>query len=124
MNPLRVVEMEVSLQASAGFSDRQILMKINLLVFHRSPETLHKDVVINPAPAIHTNADVFSGEDFREIDAGKLNALIGIENLGPGNLQRPLYRPGAKIGVQGGSNIPGQNIAAVPVHNGPRYTNP
>lgn len=117
MNPFHVVKVKVSFQAPAGVGDRQVLVQVNLLVFDRPPEAFHEDVVMHPAPAIHADADALPFENVCKVGAGELNALIGIENIGSGNLQRPFQRPDTKSGVQRDGNIPGQNIAAVPVHD-------
>jgi hypothetical protein len=106
MNPIRVVEEKVFVQASTGFRDSHVLMKVNLFIFDRSPESLHEDIVIHPTPAIH--ADAFSFKDSREIVAGKLRALIGVENLRYGNLQSILQSPCTEGGIHGGGDIPSQ----------------
>ena len=118
MNSLRVIENEVFIEASTGFRDSQILVEVDLLIFDCPPETFDEDIVINPAPAIHTDADALSGENLRELPAGKLGTLIGIENLRLGNLQRLFQGFYAKIRIHCGRNIPSQDIAAIPVHDG------
>ena len=114
MNSLRVIENEVFIEASTGFRDSQILVEVDLLIFDCPPETFDEDIVINPAPAIHTDADALSGENLRELPAGKLGTLIGIENLRLGNLQRLFQGFYAKIRIHCGRNIPSQDIAAIP----------
>src|SRR5665647_562147 len=102
MNPLSVVEHKVLIESFTCFSYRRVLMKINLLIFNRSPKALHKDVVISPTFAIHTDADDFFFKDSRKIIAGKLRALIRVENLWAGNLQGILQCPCAEGGVHCG----------------------
>ena len=76
MYPFSVVEHEIFIRAPAGFTDSQVLMKVNLFIFDRSPEMFHKDVVINPAPAIHADKNVLALQYSRKIVAGKPGALI------------------------------------------------
>jgi hypothetical protein len=58
VNPLHVVEEKVLVQAPARIGDHRVLMEINLLIFDRSPETFHKDVVVQAAPAIPADSDL------------------------------------------------------------------
>jgi len=81
MNPLRVVEEKVFVQASTGFGDSQIIMEVNLFIFDRSPKALQEDIIKDPAPAIHTDADTLSFQNSREICAGKLRTLVGVKDL-------------------------------------------
>ena len=117
MNPLHVVEKKVFIETSTSFGDSHVLVKVNLFIFDCSPEALHEDVVRHPAPAIQTDADAFSFKNSREIVAGKLRSLIGVEYLRLRNLQCLLQRPGAKGYIHGGGDIPSQDIAAVPIHD-------
>jgi hypothetical protein len=67
MNSLLVVKKKVFSQAAPNFRNRLIMIQVNLLVLHRSPETLHENVVKNPAPPIHANPDLFLFQAAREI---------------------------------------------------------
>jgi hypothetical protein len=87
VNPLHVLEEEVFLQAPAGIRNHRVLVKINLFIFDRSPETFHKNIVIHATLAIHTDFDVFFLQPLDEIGTGKLGTLIGIENFRSGEFQ-------------------------------------
>lgn len=99
MNPLRVVEEKVFAQASTGFGDSQIIMEVNLFTFDRSPEALHEDIIKDPAPAIHTDADALSFKNSSEIGARKLRTLVGVKYLRFRNHQGLLQRPCAEGGI-------------------------
>jgi len=124
VNPLHVVEEEVFFQASAGIRDHRVLVKINLFIFDRSPEALHKDVVVHAAPAIHADSDVFLLQPLDKIGTGKLDALIGIENLRSGEFERFFQSAKAESGLHRGGNFPGQNISAVPGHDDHQINKP
>ena len=64
-----------------GIGDRLVGMEVDLLVFDGPPETLDKDVVEYPATAIHSDPDIVFLQQPGKRTAGKLAALIGVENF-------------------------------------------
>ena len=67
-----------------GLRDRLVGMEVDLLVFDRSPETLDKDVVKDSATTVHADPDIVFLQPAGKLTAGKLAALIGVEDLGLG----------------------------------------
>ena len=80
MKPLHVVKEEVLGQKRTRFGNRLILVKIDLLVFNRPPESLNKNIIEYPTSAIHADPDTSLFQPTGKLQAGKLAALIGVEN--------------------------------------------
>jgi len=117
VEPLFVVKMKVSHKMRTSLRDRRVIVKINLLVFHRTPETLDENVVVNPAPSIHADLDVMLFQKSREVGARKLRALVRVENLRLRDLKRLPNRVQTEALVQRRRELPGQNIPTVPIHD-------
>lgn len=62
-----------------------VIMKINFLSFHRPPETFHKNVIIEPAAAIHADPNSSLLKSSGKLFAGKLSVLVLVKELRPGN---------------------------------------
>lgn len=115
MYPLLVVEFEIVLQAGLQFGHGAVLIQVDVLVFHGSPQTFDENVVQSAATAIHADADVSVQQHLRERMAGELHALVGVENHRRAGFQRLLQRIAAEGCVHGVGQPPRQHIAAVPV---------
>lgn len=76
-----IVKADPSADASAGFRPRLIRVQINILVFERAPETFDKHVGQPTAPAVHGDVDSIVPQDACKGKAGKLAALIRVENI-------------------------------------------
>ena len=61
-----------------------VVVGIDLLIFYRPPETLDKDIIVDPATTIHANPDLPFLQSTGKHTARKPTALIGIEDLGCG----------------------------------------
>ena len=109
MKPLRVVEVEVGAEMGTSLGDRPVIMKVDFLVFDGYPEPFDEDVVIDPAPADHADANARLFEDVQELKGRKLGYLVRVEDLRRGDLEGVL---------QGDGQIPSQNVPAEPVHDG------
>jgi len=59
-------------------------MKIDFLILHCAPQPLNKDVIIDPAPAIHADLYLTVLKKSSKFLAAKLYSLIGVEDLRPG----------------------------------------
>ncbi len=57
-------------------------MQVDRLVFERPPEPLDEDIVHAAAPAVHGDRHACVLEHIGEVGAGKLAALVGVEDLG------------------------------------------
>ena len=76
-----VVEPKVSRQSGVRLAQALILPEIHLLVFHRAPQAFDEDVIQRAALAVHADTDLVLLQQAGERLAGKLTALIGIEDL-------------------------------------------
>jgi hypothetical protein len=107
MKPLLVVEEEIGFEAMVSLSETGTAFEINLYpagasyVLHRSPEPLHKNVIKSSPLAVLRNLNVFSLQDIRESWAGKLAALVGIENLGMPEFKGIFQSIQTKLHLQG-----------------------
>jgi len=93
-------------------------VQVNVLVLEGPPEPLDKDVVLAAAPTVHADSHVIVFQHLGKGVAGKLSALVGIEDgrctIAAQGLLESLDAKGA---VQGVGYPPGQHLAAVPVHD-------
>jgi len=100
-------------------------VQVKVLVLDGPPEPLDKDVVLAAAPAIHADGDLVVLEDVDKVVAGKLSALVGVEDFRPSVAAQGLLEGiNAKVGLQGIGNAPGEDFAAVPVHDGHKVHEP
>jgi hypothetical protein len=93
-------------------------MQVEVVVFDGPPQPLNEDVVLATAAAVHADSDPVVLENLGESVAGKLGSLIGV-----GNLRFPVAAKGllesliSEIRVQGVGDAPGEDLAAVPIHD-------
>ena len=93
-------------------------VEIDALVLQGAPEPLDEDIVHPPASAIHADADFGVAQHAGEGVAGKLAALVRVEDFRltePG--QRLLQRRDAEAGIHRVRQPPGQHLAGRPVHD-------
>ena len=57
VEPLVVVEMKVTVEASLGLSSVGVGFQVDLLVLHRPPQPLHEYVVAVPPFPVHADSD-------------------------------------------------------------------
>jgi len=117
MQPLRIIEEEVTRQTPTRFVHRFVGMKINFLVLHRPPKPLDEDVVEHPAAAVHRNPDALRLEPARKFRACVLPALVAVENLRPRDPQRSIKSRQTELFFQENREFPSQDIATEPVHD-------
>jgi len=84
MKSLHIVEEEVFSQAITNLRDPLVVLEIDLLVFDGPPETLDKNIIVDPTTTVHANPDIPLFQPTGKLKAGKLTALIGIEDFGFG----------------------------------------
>lgn len=114
----RVVEREIAPEASGGRRDRVVGVQIDLLILERAPESLDEDVVPPAALAVHADADAVLQEEAGKRRAGKLGALICVEDLGPSMRGDGLLDGGdAERTVEGDRDPPAQHAAARPIED-------
>lgn len=81
MRPDLVVASEVSLQAGFGVAHTIVGMQIDFFVFDTLPQPLHEHVVAPATLAVHTDPDAVVFQQFREVEAGELAALVGVKDF-------------------------------------------
>ena len=118
MRPFVVVKLEIVGKMRPRRRDRLVVVKINLLVLDRPPEPLHKNVVVDPAAAIHAHSDPRILQKLScEIHAREMRTLVRVENLRTRDPERFPQRLQTKARVQCRRKLPGHHIPAVPVHD-------
>jgi len=124
MQPFRVVELKIGGQLFPRFQDRPIIMKIDFLVLDRPPESFHKDIVKEPATAVHADPDFGFLQKPGKSLACELTSLVRLEDLRLRDPEGILQRLDTKLLLQRDRKSPGQDIAAVPVHHGHEIDEP
>lgn len=120
-----VKELDVPANSSPGFENVRVGTEIGLLIFDRPPEALHDDVVSPGAFAIHADLHACFGEDLRELQAGELAALIGIEDLRPPETGKSFfYRLDAERRFQRDRYTPRQDPSRVSVDDRSQINEP
>jgi len=88
------------------------------VVLDGPPEPFNEDVVLASAAAVHADSDPLVLENLGEAVAGKLCSLIRVEDFRLAvAFQSLLEGLVAEVGVQGVGEPPGEDFAAVPVHD-------
>src|SRR5665811_422533 len=104
-----VIERQIPLQTLVRSPNGVVGVPRDLLVFEAFPESFYKHV-IPPTPfSIHADLDAVVRQESRELLAGELAALIGVED-GRGAMlsDRLLHRLQAEAGGQRGGHPPRQ----------------
>ena len=81
MWPLSIVQIQISVNPSPGFTAVAIGFQIYLLVFDAPPQTLYKDIVQVSTLAIHADLDPPLQQQATEGFTGELASLVGVEDL-------------------------------------------
>ena len=117
MRPLEVVVAEIAAQARSQFKAVGIIPEVNVLVFHGSPQSLDENVAMGSAPTVHADprSGLFKGGD--ECIDRILRSLVGIEYLRRTGFYRLIQAVQTELTVQCVGYLPGDNVAAEPVHN-------
>jgi len=113
-----VVKRQVALQPLLGRTDGVVRVQIHLLVFDTSPQPLYKHVVPPAAFAVHADLNPLVFQESRELLAGELTPLVGVEDLGTAILRDRLPH-GVETEVRGQriGEPPGQHPATRPVEH-------
>jgi len=115
--PFPIIEFEPPGNPPCRLQDAAVVVQVNLFVLERAPQPFHEDVVEGPAAPVHGDPDSLVQESFRESLARELASLVAVEDPGPAKIQGFLQRLQAEARVQGVGQFPGQDVAAVPVHD-------
>ena len=125
MSPVVVVKTDPGVEAPAQGRTAIKRVQVKVLILDGPPEPLDKDVVLAAPPPIHADGDVVVFKYLRKGFAGELRALVGVEDLrAPVTDQGLLEGLDTKVRLKGIGNPPGQNFAAVPVHDGHKVHKP
>ena len=119
VKPSAVIEVHVTLDASAELSQRNVVLEFDVLVFQRPPEPFHFGVVAALAASVHADGDSELLQFGRELPAGELASLIRIEYLRHAvSAYRELKRLDAMERVHRVHDAVRHVLAAVEVHDG------
>ena len=124
MGPFVVVELEVIRQARDQIRDSSILFEVDIFVFHRPPQPLHKDVVEDASTPIHGDLDLGTFQLASKTASRKLDALVSVEDVGSPAVQSLPEGIETKEAIQSIGQLPGQHIARLPIHHGDQIHKP
>ena len=112
MRTAGVVEAEIRAQVGLRGRHRVVGLEIHLLILDALPEPLDEDVVPPRALAIHADLNAVVVEQLSEVAAGKLTALIGVEDFrGAMPCNRVPYCVQTEVRCQRVGDAPGQHPA-------------
>ena len=118
MGSVLVEKTEVGRKSRSEVRNAVVGVQIDMLVLHRAPEALDKDVVHLSSFAIHADLNAVCLQDAGEVPAGELRALVGVEDLRPAVFRNCLFqRLGANVCGHGVRQPPRQNLTRGPVHH-------
>lgn len=113
-----VVELEPGRDSGPGLGYGVIGLQIYLFVFEAAPEALDNDVVHAAALAVHAHPNISLEQHPREALAGELASLVAVEDFRLALGQSLPQSRQAELHLQADGKAPGQDEAAVPVHDG------
>jgi len=114
-----IVEHQIALQALMRSADGVIRVQIDLLIFDALPESLDEHVISPAAFSVHADLNAVVGQEPRELLAGELAPLVGVEDLGAAILHDRLpHRVEAEVRRQRIGEPPGEHSATRPVQDG------
>ena len=113
MQPLLIIEPEISLDSRSRLRYRFVVLQIHLLVLERSPQPLDEDVVPAASATIHANSDVPRRSFARELLTGELHPLVAVEDFRPS----PSQGRRTNIHLHRQRQRPAQHKPAKPVHH-------
>ena len=92
MRALGVVKGKVFCQPDQQFPHRGVAVEVHVFMLDAAPKPLHKDVVVRPAPTVHTDGNALAFQNVREYIAGELAALVAVEHLGLAMLSQGVFQ--------------------------------
>ena len=115
MQPFKVVPVDKISDLPARVPDVFIIFQVNLVIFQRAEPAFDHNVVGPAAFAVHADFHRVLFYVFDVVMAGKLAALIRIENFGSCHLERIFQGTQYHRRRQGVIQLPADDTAAVPV---------
>ena len=100
MRPELVIELDVAFEPLLRVTNRLVRVKIDLLLLDTFPESLHKHVIPPAAVAVHADLNPLVFQKSRELLAGELTPLVGVEDFGTAILRDRLSH-GVETEVRG-----------------------
>src|ERR1017187_6697208 len=97
MQTLIVIELKVAGDSSSCFRNQLVVLQIHLFIFHGTPQAFDENVVQASSSSIHADGDVALLQLAQKLFAGKLRALIAIEDLRAAPAQRALQGLQAEV---------------------------
>ena len=116
---LGVVLVDVTGDSPVGVDGAEILVEVDLGTLQGSPESFDGNVVGGSSSAVHADLDLLIDQDFLEVVAAELGALVGVEDFWlapPGH--GPLEGRDAEIIFQGLGDFPREDLLGSPIHDG------
>ncbi len=112
------IVLEVRLQSFMTIGSRRVFLEVDVLIFHGTPQSFNRDVVNRSTFAVHADGNRFLFQSLRKDLARELRSLIRVEDFQLALLQRFLQGLKHKTPRPCCWTVPGQYVAAVPIHNG------
>ncbi len=101
MEALAIIEAEIPTQTADGLWHAPVIVERDFLVLDGSPQALDEDVIQRPPAPVHADLNSACPEPLGKSRAGKLGALIGIENFRLGVYERAFQGADAEVTVEG-----------------------
>lgn len=124
MEPFGIVHIKIFPESVVSVDHCRIFLNVNIPVFYRTPKSLDKNIIENPASPVHANPDFCVQQLLRKIERRELYTLIVVKDIRPPVTQGFLEAFHAKRRIQCIAEPPGQNITAEPIHDGHQITEP
>lgn len=118
MQPLRVVEFEVTFQAEECIFPCPVILDVDLFIFHAPPQSLDVNVIDAAPLSVHADCNISRLKNGHEFFACELGTLVSVKDGGGPLPQGALQTTHAELSVQSVRQLPGQDVAAEPVHDG------
>jgi hypothetical protein len=114
-----VVEHQIAFHALMRSPNRLVGVQIHLLVFDTFPASFHTHVIPPATFSVHAHLNAVVGQEPRELLAGELASLVGVEDLGAAILRERLpHCVETEVRRQRVGEPPRQHAATRPVQDG------
>ena len=118
MGPLPIVLGDPPAEADTQLGTCLERVQVDAFVLQRPPEPLNEDIVHPAAASVHADPHLGIAQHVGEVGAGKLAALIRVEDLGPAEArQRFLQSLDAEFRVHRVRQPPGEHLPRRSVHD-------
>lgn len=118
MRQIVIVQMNVAIHTMPRLARTVVIVDIDLIVFQAAPETLNDDVILGTTLAVHADPNLVFLQQIDILWTGKMAALITVNNLGLTPRQRPSHRLQHEGDFQALIDLPIDDIAGIPIHDG------